>query len=139
MSGLEAWLAHVWEMIEGRKTGPLNLRLILQPTMAIILAIRAGLRDAREDRPPYLWSLFSDPGHRRDLLRRGWKDVGKVFLIAVTLDVVYEVIVYHHVYPVQALLVGFVLAILPYLIVRGPASRIARRFVRRNDHEAPSR
>ena len=31
--------------------GPMTFRLILQPTLASILAIRAGLKDARESRP----------------------------------------------------------------------------------------
>jgi len=124
---MEDLLTRAWEMLRGRTTGPLNLRLILQPTVAAILAIRAGRRDAREGRPPYLWSVFSNPAHRRDLLRQGWKDVGKVFAIALVLDVVYELIVYRRVYLGQALLVAAVLAIVPYLLIRGPVNRIMRR------------
>jgi hypothetical protein len=44
-------LARVWENLVGRVGGPLTFRLILQPTMAAILAIRAGLKDARGSRP----------------------------------------------------------------------------------------
>ncbi len=32
--------------------------LFIQPLMATILAVRGGLKDAREGRPPYFWSLF---------------------------------------------------------------------------------
>ena len=37
----------LWEMLIGRIEGPLTLRLVLQPTMASFLAVRAGLKDAR--------------------------------------------------------------------------------------------
>ena len=40
-------LARVWGNLYARLTGPMNLRLIIQPTVATILAIRAQL-----DRPP---------------------------------------------------------------------------------------
>ena len=59
-------------------------------------------------------------------MRSGWKDVGKVFLLAIVLDVVYQFIVARFVYPGEALLVALLLAIVPYLVVRGLATRIAR-------------
>ena len=34
----------LWEMLIGRIEGPLTLRLVLQPTMASFLAVRAGLK-----------------------------------------------------------------------------------------------
>ncbi|MGB7097878.1 MAG: hypothetical protein WBD95_03810 [Xanthobacteraceae bacterium] len=120
------YFARIWEMLVGRADGPLTLRLIFQPTVAVIFAIRAGLKDAREGRTPYLWSLFTDPAHRSDLLREGWKDIGKVFIIAVVLDVIYALIVHRWIFPGQALLVGTVLAIVPYLLIRGPVNRIMR-------------
>jgi hypothetical protein len=116
-----------WEDIFGRTSaGPFKLRFILQPTMAAFFAIRAGLRDGREGRPAYLWTLFSDRGARRGLLKDGWKDVGKVFVMALVLDIIYQVIVFHTVHPVQSLLLAFALAIVPYLLLRGPVSRMAR-------------
>jgi hypothetical protein len=54
----------------------------LQPGVAVILAIRAGLRDARAGRRPYFWAVLMDLDHRKDLLREGWKNVGKVFVVA---------------------------------------------------------
>ena len=99
-------------------------------TVAAIFAIRAGWRDAREGRPPYLWSVFTHAATRRDLLRQGWADVGKVFIVAVVLDLTYELFAYRWVYPGQALIVAAVLAFIPYLLIRGPVNRIARRFIR---------
>ena len=92
------FFTRVWDMLIGRATGPMNFRLLLQPTVATILALRAGWADARAGRPAYLWSVFINPAHRRDLMQKGWKDVGKVFIVAVVLDVVYEIIVYRWIY-----------------------------------------
>lgn len=67
---MEEFLTRVWEMLIGRTTGPLTLRLNLQPTVATILAIRAGLRDTRQGRIPYFRSIVLHPAHRHDLIRR---------------------------------------------------------------------
>lgn len=117
----------IWEMLIGRTTGPLTLRLILQPTVAAIFAIRGGLADAREGSKPYFWSLLFHPSLRPELLRSGWKDVRKVFLLAIILDAIYQVIVLHWIYPFQALLVAAVLALVPYILIRGVTGRIAGR------------
>ena len=53
--------------------------------------------------------------------------MGKLFLAAVVLDVIYQVVVLRWFYPVQALVVAVVLAVVPYLLVRGLANRIGRR------------
>ncbi len=126
---IEEGFARAWEMLVGRATGPLTVRLLVQPTVAALLAIRAGLRDAREDRTPYLWSIFTNPAQRRELLREGRTDIGKVFIVAVVLDLIYELIVHRWLYPLQALLVATVLAIIPYVLIRGAVTRIARRFI----------
>jgi hypothetical protein len=123
----QEFFAQVWEMLIGRVGGPLTLRLLVQPTVAAIFAIRAGLRDAREGRAPYFfWAVFTNRARRPELFRLAWRDVGKVFLAAFALDVIYELKVYRWVYPGQALIVALVLAIVPYLIIRGPVTRIAR-------------
>ena len=125
---LPEFLSRHWEMLVGRLQGPLNFRFIMQPLVAVILAIRVGVRDAREGRPPYLfWPFFTDSARRAELVRLAWADIGKVFIVAFTLDVVYEVIVYRWIYPGQALIVALSLAVIPYLLVRGPVTRILRR------------
>jgi hypothetical protein len=57
----------------------------------------------------------------------GWKDVCKVFIVATILDSVYQLRVHHGVYLLELVLTATVLAIVPYLLVRGPVSRVARR------------
>lgn len=123
---MEEILTRVWGNLIGRVHGPLTFRLILQPAVAVFLAIRAGIKDARGDSPIYFWALFTHPAQRRQLLRDGWKSVGRVFILAIVIDAVYQFIVFRWFYPGEALVVAFVLAIVPYLLVRGPVNRIAR-------------
>jgi hypothetical protein len=104
----------------------MKFRLILQPLMAIIFAVRSGLKDAKEGKPAYFWALFTDLDNRRDMLRDGWKSVGKIFVIAIIIDMVYQFIVLRWFYPLEALIVAAVLAFIPYLLIRGPVNRIAR-------------
>lgn len=107
-----------------RITGPMTFRLLMQPLMATILAVRAGIRDAETGVPPYLWSLVRHPEHRRALLRDGWKDVGRVFALAILIDCIYQIVVLRWVYPLETLVVATVLAFIPYVLIRGPVTRL---------------
>jgi hypothetical protein len=62
--------------------GPLKFRLFLQPIMAVIFAVRDGLKDAREGQSPYFWAIFTEPERRGTLIRHGWRSVAKVFILA---------------------------------------------------------
>jgi len=110
-----------------RVSGPMKFRLVLQPCMAAFFAIRSGLADARAGKTPYFWCLLSDPHQRADMIKDGWKGVGRVFILALVLDAVYQLIVLHFVYPGEMVAVAIILAILPYLILRGLVTRLARR------------
>ena len=114
-----------FEDLVGRLSGPLHFRLILQPIMAVLFAIRDGRRDAREGRAAYFWALFSDPEHRRDLLRSGLKSVGKIIVLALILDAAYQLWVFRWFYPNEAILVTLILAIVPYVLLRGLVNRLA--------------
>lgn len=116
------------ENMMDRVSGPMHLRILLQPVIASVFAIISGLKDAREGNPPYFWSLFTNAAHRREMLRDGWKSVGKVFVIAMLLDVVYQVVVQRFVYPGEVVLVALLLAIIPYLVVRGLVTLLATMF-----------
>ena len=122
----DMWLRISDNLID-RVSGPLKFRLVLQPLMACVYAIIAGLRDARTGEPPYLWGLITSPADRTAMIRDGWKSVGKVFVIALIIDVVYQLYELHFVYPGEAVIVAVVLAIVPYLVLRGLVTRIARR------------
>ena len=124
------FLARWWADLVGRIDGPLAFRFILQPVAAAILAIRAGWNDAQTGRPAFGWIIFTDPVRRRGLLREGWNEVQKVFIAAVIIDLTYEIVVYRAIYPGQSLIVAASLALLPYVLLRGPFNRLAWRWHR---------
>ena len=123
-------LARMWADLIGRLTGPLTLRIYLQPTMATLYAVRDGLKDAREGRSPYMWTVFTHPEDRRWLIAEGWKSIGKIFVLAVILDLVYQLIVFRWIYPFETLNVAIILAVVPYALLRGLVNRIARPWMR---------
>ena len=108
----------------GRIHGPMNVRIYIQTLVAVILAVRAGLRDAREGKPPYFWGLAFNPDHRRELLQGGWKDIAKLFAVALALDVVYQIYQLHMLYPLEAVIVATLLAVIPYIVVRAAVTRV---------------
>jgi hypothetical protein len=129
-SSMDEYLGHVWEHLGGRIGGPLTMRFVLQPLVAMCVAVRSGIADGREGRPPYGWAVITDKGRRRELLLEGWKSVARIFVVAVVLDVIYQVMVFGWVYPSEALVVAFTLSCVPYVLLRGPAGRLSRWFSR---------
>jgi hypothetical protein len=115
----------------GRLTGPMTPRLFLQPAVAIFFAVRDGIHDAKDGRPPHLLRVLTGPPEarrRRRLETR--KAVLKVFIMAIVLDLVYQVIVFRRIYPVEAFVTAIILALLPYLILRGLVNRAVRPWVK---------
>ncbi|MBK6427847.1 MAG: hypothetical protein IPF82_17140 [Blastocatellia bacterium] len=62
-------------------------------------------------------------------MRHGWEDIGRVFVMALVIDAIYQAFVLHWFYPGEALITAVVLAIVPYALMRGPAARLARRWL----------
>jgi hypothetical protein len=58
MDDIAIWMRAAQNLID-RISGPMNFRFILQPVMASIFAIIAGLKDAKAGKPPYFWSLLT--------------------------------------------------------------------------------
>ena len=127
MSEIQEILTRFWDQLIAQPSGPLAFRFILQPIMATILAILDGLKDARAGRPLYTWTILTDPAHRASHLREGLKRVSRVIIFAFVMDAIYQLMVLHRFYLGEALVTVFVLAVLPYLLIRGPVDRIARR------------
>jgi hypothetical protein len=70
-------------------------------------------------------------------LREAFKAVSRVFAFAIIMDLIYQLAVLRQFYPLEALIVAFALAFLPYILLRGPVNRIAR-FLKRPP-ETPGR
>jgi hypothetical protein len=121
---MEEFFRQMWEMLIGRVHGPFAFRLILQPLTAAFFACRAGLRDARAGRPAFGWAIIANPAVRREFMREARQELTRMFVFAVVIDLVYEVIVFHRIYPGQSFLVAAFLAVLPYALLRGPVNRM---------------
>ncbi|MBP9192418.1 MAG: hypothetical protein KBF96_07695 [Ignavibacteria bacterium] len=127
---MEDWISKFLDAVGIRHDGPMAFRIILQPTMSLIYAIVAGVRDAKAGRKPLLEAfIFGDTERsRKDILKEIWKDIGKVFILAVIMEVIFEIIEFKTVHPLAVLRVAFWLAIVPYMIMRGPVERIVEMF-----------
>ena len=136
MSMITDMIARGWENFLARPEGPINLRFFIQPTLASIVAIRAGLKDAKLGNPPYLWTALTNREHRAALVHGGWKDMRMPVIIAATLDAIYQLIVHHMIYPLELILTVTLLALVPYLLLRGPVNRIARMLSRKDEPTA---
>jgi hypothetical protein len=112
--------------ILARLSGPGRLRFIFQPTVAIILGARSGIKDAREGLSPFLWALAFQGELRRALLRSVFASIQDLVAIAILLDVISQFLIFHEVRPGAALLVGPVLITLPYVLARALTNRIVR-------------
>jgi hypothetical protein len=117
------------EDLLGRLHGPLTFRLVMQPIMALLIAAMDGIHDARDGKPPYFAALLSDPDHRRERIRDGWKSIGKLFVLAFAFDVIYQMIVFRSLHGGEALFMALLLAVVPYVLFRGAVDRLMRRRV----------
>jgi hypothetical protein len=131
VTDLAEWIGQHLPGLDARLEGPFRLRLVLQPTLAAIIAVRAALADARAGHTPYLWKVVTDPAGRRELLRQGWKHVRVVFTAGSVLDFAYQWYVQGFVDPLAMLLTATLLAVVPYLFLRGPVNRLVRWLVPR--------
>lgn len=116
----------VWHDLLERRDKLFRFRFILQPVMAAIAALHDGVEDARLGRTPYFWALISRPNERVERLAEGVISTARVLLLGLIMDTVYQLIVLKTFYPVEADIIAIVLALIPYLLLRGPILRVVR-------------
>lgn len=122
---MEEFITRVLENLNYRVAGPMHFRIYLQPLMATVFAVIAGIRDAKLGRPSHFRLMLSDSEQRAELMREGWRSIGRVLIFAAVLDTVYQLMVERFVYPLEILITALLLALLPFLIVRAIVSHIA--------------
>jgi hypothetical protein len=127
---MDDWWNGFWADLIGRTTGPFAFRFLLQPAVAMLYAIRDGIHDAHAGHSPYFWSVLTGRCDRRQQLHEGWMAVARVIGIGVVMDLIYQIMVFRRVYPLQLAVIVLLLAFVPYLLLRGPVNRIAQRFIR---------
>jgi hypothetical protein len=124
-----------WEGIRDVASGRGQLRLILQPAMAIVLGIRLGIADAKEGQDPFLLRVVLTGEHRATIAKQALKYVIVPFALAIVIDSILQYLMLGHVRLLAAIVVGILLIGLPFSISRSLAGRIYRRSHPRLEHE----
>jgi hypothetical protein len=115
-----------WSDIFGRLSGPMTLRFYLQPTLAFVAALKDGIKDARSGHKAFFWSTFSDPTLQRGRLREGLMATSQMMLVGLAIDTIYQFRVFDRFYPVEAVLMVLMLAVMPYFVFRWVVEHVAR-------------
>ncbi len=108
-------------------SGPGNLRFVVQPLIAILLAIRDGRNDAKSGTPAFLAEMVSGSGPRGATLKVSMKATLIPFSVAVILDSILQIVIFD-VWRLQwALVVGLFLVGIPYVVVRSISNSLFSR------------
>lgn len=120
--------ARVWQSLLDRPGGPMTFRFVLQPIMATVAAALDGIKDARSGTSPYLWGILTESGGRVSRLQEGLMSTARIILLGLGMDAIYQFIQFRTFYPGEAVIIAILLAFVPYLLLRGPCARIARKW-----------
>ena len=111
-------------------------RFILQPSMATIAAYVDGVKDARLGRPPFLVTILTDPAKRGGYLQEAVIATARIILLGLIMDGIYQFIEFDTFHPAEAVIIALLLAFVPYVVMRGLISRVARRWFSRSTGES---
>ncbi len=132
MEALQEIWSRAIDQLFSRPDGPFSFRFMVMPTIAVLIAIRSGIKNGRAGKGGFIWAmLFSDSTERNLLFASAVKDIGRMFIVAIVLDTVYQVIVFRAFYIVQALIIALVCAVVPYVLVRGPVTLITHLVIKK--------
>lgn len=118
----------IWLDLIERPQGPLSFRFILQPLMAAVAAVLDGFKDARTIRSPFFRAVLFEPQHRVVRLIEALNAIARIILLGLVMDIIYQVIAFKRFYPAEAVIVALLLAVVPYVVLRGLITRAARRW-----------
>ena len=121
---MEDFFIRFFDNLGLKVTGPMKFRFVIQPLVSLYFAIKAVRRFSDTGRIPFFYGLFSDKDVRQELIVESWKDIGKLFVFAIILDVIAQIIILKTVYPFEAILTAVLLSIVPYILLRDPINRI---------------
>jgi hypothetical protein len=115
-----------WNDVVSRFVGAGRFRFLIQPTVAILLGLIGGKRDAIAGRPPYLWGIVSGDAGWKEALKHGFDTISIMLILGILADIVFQYILFGIVHIVPALLLGPLLITGPYSLARGASNRIFR-------------
>jgi hypothetical protein len=122
-------LARIWQNMLDRPGGSFGFRFVLQPVMATVAALRDGISDARTGRAPLLRTILTDPEQRRGRLDEALIATARIILLGLVMDTAYQFIEFETFHPAETVIIAVLLAFVPYVVLRGLVTRIARRWV----------
>ncbi len=70
--------------------------------------------------------MLTQPAKVQGRLNEGLIATARIILLGLAMDLVYQKIVFDTFHPVEAVLIAILLAFVPYLLLRGPVTRVAR-------------
>jgi hypothetical protein len=114
--------AGILEVASGRG----QLRLVLQPLVAMIVGIRLGITDAKLGHGPFLMRLAVTPTKRRALLKEAAIKLVVPFCVAIVVDWILQYLTRGYVRPMAALVMGITLIWVPFSIARSLGNRVYR-------------
>jgi len=125
----------ILDQIAARLTGPMNFRFILQPLVAIfILGLKDGRMDAKAGTPPFVFDLILRPENRKRDLKSAFHRLLVPVIIGAILDGIAQYLIFKHIRPAAAVLVGALVMGIPYSLSRGITNRIiSARMKRKGD------
>jgi len=106
--------------------GNFQLRLVLQPLVAVLLGLRFGIRDAKQGREPFFMSVSHSRGQRGHLIAHAARDALIPLVVALILDAILQHMNNGRVRPLGMIIVSILLVFLPFLVVRALANRAWR-------------
>jgi hypothetical protein len=115
------------ELVQRVLDGPMQFRFVLQPAMAASLGIRDGLADFRAGVPAILPALLTRAGDRASLWKMLLRRLRWSIFAATAIDAAVQYVMFRHIRPLSALIVGSALMALPYCIARGLSNGIRSR------------
>jgi len=119
------------EGVIARVAGPMSLRFVFQPLVAVLLGIRDGAMDAKAGEPPFIIDLIVDRDNRKAKLAGVLKSLSKTIIVATVSDMIAQYLIFDQVRLIPAIVVGVFLLSVPYSLARGIANRIVT--ARRSD------
>jgi hypothetical protein len=115
------------ELVTRITSGPMQFRLIVQPSMALLLGIRDGLADAKMGAPPFVWGLLFQRQELKPSLKSALRRLQIPIIMAILADATVQYLMFRHIHPLSAIIVGVFLMGFPYSAARGITNRLRSR------------
>jgi len=127
----------VAENLLERPEGPLAFRFAIQPLVAVLSAVRDGIRDARTGKRSYFLLIALPSDQQGVAWREGFRATARIMALAMILDAIYQFLVLGEFYLGEALAIALLCGFVPYALARGPVGRIAGALRNRGSRRKP--